>query len=1083
VVIDVLTIRLLGNPDARFDGDRLEGFDAPRIRSLLAYLLLHRGTPQSRAHVAFLLWPESTESQAKTNLRQLLHHLRRVLPDPDRFLFVNQQVIGWREDAPYTCDVENFEEACERADGIADPREERVALTVAVENCGGPLLPECYEEWILPERERLRQAHLEALERLTVLLEEERDYEAAIRHAEDLLRHDSLREATYRRLMRLHALAGERARALRVYHTCATVLDRELAVEPGRETREAYRALLQAPEVSDAAEEHEPPGIPLVGRRAEWSVVRETLHEVAAGGARALLIRGEAGIGKTRLVEELETWWRRQGRRSARSRAYPAEGRLAYAPVVEWLRGGAVRPSLEQLDDAWLVEVARLLPEVRSRHPGLPAAASTTTAEDRQRLFHALARAVCSADPPLLLVLDDAHWCDQESLEFLHFLLRSGREAPLAVVVTVRPEEIGVDHPIEPLLTGLQRLQVLTAVELGPLDATEVGELSFHHRGRRLAQEENAALHRETGGNPLFVVETVREELARAGIAPAASRGRPSGVQAIIERRLQLLSPAARETASLAGIIGREFTHEVLREAGGRQEAELVDVLDELWRRRVVREQGVTAYDFVHDRVREVAAGLLGPANVRDAHARVAAALERLHGDDLDPVSAQLARHLEAAGETERALAAYRRAAAHAQGMSAIAETAAMLRRALALADRLPAGRDRDEVELELLTALGVPMVALEGYAGAGVLDIYRRARGLCERLGRPVDPPILRGLAIGAVVRAQLDEAEGYGRSLLAASEERDDGLLHVEGSYVLGVTAFWRGEFHAARQHLERGAASYDTSAARRHLRSYGQDPEVVCLSRLSYTLWFLGELERACRLRDEALALADRLDDPTSTVYALVFAARLAEDLGDTGSLRRFALAAATLADRHQLGFFTPLARILTGWLDTLDGSPIAGTTAIREGLAMYEDSGQPLNVPYGLAVLAKTQLAAGDPAAGLIAVDDALELTERTGLCYLDAELRRLRGQCLAARGDPEQALLVLDRALDIAQAQASPTLALRAAVSRAEILVASGRGGDGEALATLASLRARFEDRPEAADLRLADELLARAGAT
>jgi predicted ATPase len=316
------------------------------------------------------------------------------------------------------------------------------------------------------------------------------------------------------------------------------------------------------------------------------------------------------------MVEEIERWYSRQGHHVALARAYPAEGYLAYAPAVEWLRSEALQTSVRSVEDVWLAELARLMPELRAEHPDLPEPPAASSTEQRQRLFHAIARALSACGRPVLLGLDDAQWSDRETLEFLHFLARSDHGSPLLVLLTVRPEELDADHPVDVLARGLQRLGVLTSFELGPLDTTQVGELARRMRGRETPQDQAAALHRATGGNPLFVVETVRDERSGSRTGPAAASGSttPSRVQAVIERRLGQLSPDAREIVALAGMLGREFTHELLRRASDWDEARLVEVLDELWRRRIVRAHGTAAYDFVHDRIREVAAGLVGPA-------------------------------------------------------------------------------------------------------------------------------------------------------------------------------------------------------------------------------------------------------------------------------------------------------------------------------------------------------------------------------------------------------------------------------------------------------------------------------------
>jgi DNA-binding SARP family transcriptional activator len=244
-VSPTLHIHLSGDFRLVYGDMPLTTVNTPRLQSLLAYLALHRDAPQSRSHLAFLLWPDSTEGQARTNLRKQVHYLRRALPDPDRFLYADAKVLGWLPDAPFTLDVADFEGALAQAERAGDPATMQAFLEQAVVLYKGDLLPSCYDDWILPERERLRQRFTQALEKLIRSLEDQRAYPTAIQHAQRLLRHDPLHEATYQCLMRLHALKGDRAAALRAYHTCVTTLGRELAVEPGAATRKAYERLLQ----------------------------------------------------------------------------------------------------------------------------------------------------------------------------------------------------------------------------------------------------------------------------------------------------------------------------------------------------------------------------------------------------------------------------------------------------------------------------------------------------------------------------------------------------------------------------------------------------------------------------------------------------------------------------------------------------------------------------------------------------------------------------------------------------------------------------------------------------------------------
>src|SRR5215472_4109813 len=243
-----LHIHLLGDFRLIYSDAPVSTINAPRLHALLAYLLLHRDAPQPRHHLAFLLWPDTTDAQARTNLRQLLHGLKQALPQADLFIHTDAQTVQWRRDAPFRFDVAEFEQACALAEAAAQQGDLH-ALRRALEQAGdlyhGDLLPSCYDDWILPERERLRQALTEALERLLLLLEREGQPRAALAYAQHLLRHDPLREDTYRILMRLHAACGDRVGVRRVYHTCASVLERELAAEPSAATRDAYEQALK----------------------------------------------------------------------------------------------------------------------------------------------------------------------------------------------------------------------------------------------------------------------------------------------------------------------------------------------------------------------------------------------------------------------------------------------------------------------------------------------------------------------------------------------------------------------------------------------------------------------------------------------------------------------------------------------------------------------------------------------------------------------------------------------------------------------------------------------------------------------
>ncbi|HJT58569.1 MAG TPA: BTAD domain-containing putative transcriptional regulator [Ktedonobacteraceae bacterium] len=707
-MIPSLHIHLLGDFLLLSEDTPVLSINSPRLQSLLAYLVLHRTAPQDRSHLAFLLWPDSTEARAHSSLRKLLHQLRQALPDIDHFLYTGRQTLYWQPgiDVSWTLDVQDFEQALARAE-LAEQSQDipsmRHALEQATNLYRGDLLPSCYDEWMLSERDRLRQLFLSAAERLLALLEEERDYKAAISVAQQLLRQDPLHEATYRQLMRLYALRGDRAAALRIYHTCAQLLERELGTEPGEMTRTLYESLLESdtslktptgPLVSRGTES------PLLGRKAEWRQLQEAWRKATRGFPHIVILSGEAGIGKTRLAEEMEAWASRQGITTASGRCYAAAGQLAYAPVTSWLRTDAIQSSLSTLDTAWLTEIARLVPEVLAKHPKLARPATMTEGWQRQHFFEALARALLKARQPLLLLLDDLQWCDNETLEWLHYLLRFDVSARLLIIGTVRAGEILPGHPLQAFLGALQRDGMVTEIALGPLATTETTSLAEHILGHQLAPDMINMLYAETEGNPLFVVE-----MARAGTLGQHEREQssvkssltlltqsasmlPPTVQNVLATRLAQLSTLAREVANVAAVIGREFTFDVLARACGESEGAMVQGLDELWQRRIVREQGpgvAQAYDFSHDKLRKQAYDSLSSAHRRLLHRRVAESLEAVYEEELDSVSGQIAAHYEHAGLSERAIPYYRRAGEVALSIYANAEAIAAFERAASL--------------------------------------------------------------------------------------------------------------------------------------------------------------------------------------------------------------------------------------------------------------------------------------------------------------------------------------------------------------------------------------------------------------
>ncbi len=537
----------------------------------------------------------------------------------------------------------------------------------------------------------MHQLFFYAGERLLELQENQRDFEAAIHTAQLLLRQDPLHEATYRRLMHAQAQNGEKVAALRTYHICVKLLDKELGVALDEPTRELYERLLRSGSDSEVVTVVEPERdlTPLVGRQREMNQLKAAWQTAVTGRMVMVLISGEAGIGKTRLAAELLDWATQQGITTAATRSYEAEGELAYAPVVGWLQTPLLQAAWTKLPDFRLRELARVLPEILLARLDLSPPDPLTQQGQRQRLFEALAHAVLANGRPLLLHIDDLQWCDRETLQFLHFLLRYDRRTPLLIVGAFRPEEITADHPLTSLQLALRRSRQLTELALEPLPTEETAALAAQLTLQTWDAAEAARLYQDTEGNPLFIVEALRSGATTLSALPPT-------VQAVIKARIAQLTPQARALLEQAAVIGRAFQIDILAQASGMDDDALVVRLDELWGRRIIREQGGAEYDFSHDKIREVAYSELSQIRRQFLHRRVAETMEAYHAANVATFSGQIATHYELAGMPAQAIPHYQRAAGMARFMYANNEAISLIQRALRLlstvAPTTPAG-------------------------------------------------------------------------------------------------------------------------------------------------------------------------------------------------------------------------------------------------------------------------------------------------------------------------------------------------------------------------------------------------------
>jgi tetratricopeptide (TPR) repeat protein len=868
------------------------------------------------------------------------------------------RTLAWSH-AGATADVVEFEADAER--GLAG---DRGALHRAARLYTGDILPACSGEWIDSARERLRQRARQVLARLVDVLEQDRAFGDAIGYAQQSLRLDPLDEQSWCALMRCHARHGNRATALHLYQQCAALLKSELGIQPSAATRATYREILDL----DAATPLILPAprtmvYPLVGRSAEWSALLNAWHTASAGRPHLFLIRGEAGIGKSRLAEELVGWCGRQRLTVLTARCYAGEGRLPYAPIADWLKNDALQSTLARLDGVSLTDVARLRPEIVAVRPDIAAPGRELERWQRLRFFEALALTFRSA-VPLMLVLDDLQWADADTIEWLQYFLRSAGGTPCLVLGSLRSEEEQDNPPLGRLLGHLERDHLLTALVLGPLDRAATAQLAAEVAERPLDEAILARTFQTTEGHPLFIIERGRMELRKQS-GDAGDEGLPR-VQAVVAARLELLSREARAVAEVASAIGRDFRFDILEQASDLDENALVRALDELWRRHIVRVQADERWDFSHDRIREVTYEAIGPARRRLIHRRIAQGMELLFAGRLDEVSASIAMHLDRGGQAARAVPFLERAAAVAMRVSAGEEAIRCLTHALSLHERAPAGRDRDERELALRSSLSVALNSARGYAAPEVEQNLDRVFTLSRSSG---DVPVrwMWAAFTFRIVSGDLRGARDIAEQALVRSES--DPSCRCEAHHAMAGTLVSMGELDISRYHFETSLAAYDERHPQRS--ALGSDLGVFTRAFYSHSLWLLGNERAAVAHAEQAVAHARRLDHVYSQALALAYEALLHQMRGDAGKVLNRAEEVVALCDRYGFAYYGDWAHVLIGWARGLE-QPAEGVERIESALVRFDATRAQARRPYYLSLLAETYTRLGhrDRAASIL-----------------------------------------------------------------------------------------------------------------
>ncbi|MEO8130533.1 MAG: AAA family ATPase, partial [Bryobacteraceae bacterium] len=902
-----MRINLFGNLRMSFRGCPVTAVNTNRLHSLIAYLILNGDSPHPRERLAFLLWPASNEPQARTNLRQLLHHLRRALPAECDVLVTTHFAVQWRRDTTCSTDTEDFQAAvagAASARSSGDRGVEIQCLKAAAELYEDDLLPGLYDDWIASIREDFRRRMAEVLHGLTTLLEEQHEYAAAVPWAERLVALDALSEANHQALIRLHAANHDRSSALRAYHQCMRVLRREMGVEPGPATVELFERILKAepaaaPEpVSKPVAQAPQTSRAMVGRTAEWQRLEAAWASVMGEGRHVAVISGEPGIGKTRLAEEFYHFCVAQGHAAARSRCYAGQGQVPYAPVAEWLRSDVIRAGWPNLRPQQLAQLGRLVPEILEHlakldMPGL--ASSLTENWQRLQFYESLSTAFGKSPKPLLLFLDDAQWCDSDSFEWLSALLTSSAASGVLVLATVRPEEADRAHPFTRFLAGLRPSGLILEIALTPLDAAQTAELARLESAKTLEAVNLEEIYLATRGNPLFVVESVR-----AGL-------NSSRVHAVIASRLAQLTPASYELAGLASAVGRPFSFELLEKATDWDEGSVSNALEELFRRRIVESRSASEYDFTHDRLREVAYAELSVVRQRYLHRRVARALAEVHAADMESWDGQIGSHYEQSGMAQQAIEHYSSAAAYARQRYADKEAADLLRRAIVLCRGFPSSGRRLQQELDLLVALGPVLVTTEGYSAPEVGQIYHMALDFSRELDNHNIFVILSGVWVFHVVRGDLEKSREYGFEFLRLAEREPALGLMPAGNFLVGSSLFHLGHMEESFVHMT-SAMLLERGPAESVLAFFaGPDVGVFCSSYLGHLAWHREDGNRADGFAAEAIEAATRMRHPFSLAIALDYAALLHVFRGESSAALKRGREAVDVCTRQGFAYY--------------------------------------------------------------------------------------------------------------------------------------------------------------------------------
>jgi DNA-binding SARP family transcriptional activator len=868
ILTDCLRIFLLGAHRVEWGGHTL-AIKRRNVRGLL-YRLAIDFEFIPRPNLCLLFWPDVPEAVARRNLSHLLTHLRLALPDRT-MLLTTEDMIGLDAQRGW-CDVVEFRRLTQGNQKEKEDLRQAVDLYRA-SFLAGFSLPNSteFENWASLERSSLENMFLITLKFLIKRALTEHNYEQAISDAIRYLETDDLAEEMYRKLIVLYATVGNRTAALRVYERCVAVLERELGVSPLPNTRAFYQMVLhgQIPDITESVEADEiksprtsAPDLPLVGRASAWWNLENGLNRARSGLGSVIFITGEAGIGKSRLMQDFMTRFRSEAC-ILFGAGYPGGQTIPYLPLVEALRSMKGGLSLiSELQPIWLVEVSRLLPELRGQFPDLPVPATSDLEDARIRLFDALNRyilSIASAFQVTVLCMDDLQWVDQTTLDWLIYFCRQIRlkKCPVLIVASYRDDEAG---PITEWCQMIRRLGIVSEIELRGLDELAIGDLvrqAFTHL--TLNEHQIRRLKHATGGNPLFLKELLIE-LAESGLSgDFEGLPLPKGLAEAITERLRQLDAATRQVLEAAAVLGSISSLDGVYLTAGRSEMESMESLERLCAHHIMFE-GKEGYRFAHDLFRQAVESGLSPVRRQLLHRRAGRSLEKLDPAAVGPI----AYHFEAGGEYLTALHYHDLATQKARGLFAWQEAVFHQGRMLKLLEQL----DPRSVDRSMIHQRGVILAerARLRYFQNQITERDADLSALTDLANSSGDSQlqllVWTEKVIGLNFSGRNAEAVAAAQKGLVLAESLEDQASRLCFLAQLGLAHYHMGEPRAALEALE---PARTLSEQEHNLEMQGDVSQF-----LGHVHFHLGNYAKALEFHLESLEYSRRLGDQTGQVW---------------------------------------------------------------------------------------------------------------------------------------------------------------------------------------------------------------------